>query len=375
MSPHQRPSLDELRYFAELITPHQSDIGPTSSSINNLSPEEMIAKLDYHGIALLAEQAGKLEVPLSKLLANRKPLMIANETLKQHALIELFDEFSKNGLQCLLFKGTALAWSVYPQPWLRPRTDSDCFIDHADLAKFEKVFEQLGYQKLFALEGEYVSYQCSYGKALAGKASLTIDVHWRINNRQVLAGAFSMQELHERGVVLASLSNSISIPDNIDSLLIAALHRLGHHPNEERLTWIHDIHCLVESLDDSHWSELLERCEHKQLAAIVLDALELSIELFGSNVPNQSLQQLGQLADRDEPSKIYLQRNLAEWQYFLHDLKAMPGWGSRLQLVQEHLFPGADYMRQQMQTNNLLLAHLKRIWRGLKRVFLRQAST
>lgn len=376
MNLQARPSQEELEYFAGLIKPHQSlyntaalDQRPEPGGYeSSMSANQLVEKLDYHGITMLALQNESLEDEVLQLLAGRQALMIANEALKQRALVELFEALDSAGLRCLLFKGTALAYSVYAQPWLRPRTDSDCFISHNDLPAFEQVFSNLGYEKLFALEGEYISYQSTFGKSLAGNAAINIDVHWRINNRQVLARAFTVMELIQRGQVLDSLSPSITIPSPVDSLLISALHRLGHHPHEERLTWLHDIHCLTTSLQETHWQQLLEQCGQKQLAAITLDALKISATLFNTAVPPQTLRKLEQLSQTEEPSKFYLQRNLPEWKYLLYDIKSMPNWRSRCRLILEHLFPDANYMRQQMQTSNLGIAHLKRFWRGIKRL-------
>jgi len=41
---------------------------------------------------------------------------------------------------------------------------------------------------------------------------------------------------------------------------------------------------------------------------------------------------------------------------------------SKAALLRENVFPNAAYVRERMQTDNLIVAHSKRIWRGFKRV-------
>ena len=133
------------------------------------APEQRLQRLDYHGITLLAEARGNLDAALLTQLGQRKPMMVANEMLKQQALVSLVAAFRDAGLQRdLLFKGSALAWSIYPHPWLRPRSDSDMLIDETDLDAYREVFRQQGYEELFAMQGRWVSYQSTFSKTLSG---------------------------------------------------------------------------------------------------------------------------------------------------------------------------------------------------------------
>ena len=374
MSLDARPKQTELIYFSRYLPgrenhPQNTLNAAETAPFEALTDQSYIERLDYHGITSLALHSKQLSPSISQALHSRTALMVANETLKQNALIELFNAFEEANLKRhLLFKGSALAYSIYPQPWLRPRSDSDCFIDKAQQAEVETVLFQLGYQKQFAISGRHVSYQDTYYKPLAGQSMMHLDMHWRINNRQTLAKTYTIDELLARGRPLTNLTPAIHIPSNADSLLIASLHRLGHHHTEERLAWLYDIHLLSKQLQVKDWQTTLELAQEKQLAAITLDALLLSQRLFGTAIPDNIGKQLHQAAQRNEPSQLFLKRNLAEWQYFWHDLKALDGIRPKSRLIMESVFPSAAYVRQQMNTNNTGLAYLKRAWRGFKRI-------
>ena len=339
-----------------------------------LSPGELISKLDYHGISLLAAEQNTLPAELDSHSAKLRAMMVANESLKQLELATLFDAFNQAGLSSVLFKGSALAYSLYPKPWLRPRSDSDILIEPTDRAKFDLVFEQLGYQKLFAIEGKYVSYQSTYGKVLVGQSHMNIDLHWHINNRQMFSQTFSVNELVKNGQRLTkvdqvSLNSHINIPSTVDSLLIASVHRAGHHNKEERLTWLYDIHLLVSSMNDRQWQQLCDQAATKQLSAITLDALETTRYCLNTKLNENALAQLLANAEKHEPSAIFLDRTLSERHYFWADIKSMSSLTSKLGFVRESIIPSPDYVRQQMNTRWASLAYIKRLIRGLRRVF------
>jgi len=365
MSSYHSPN-NELKKLAGLLN--------DDSNATYISNNELLEKLDYHGITLLAAEHNTLPSELSPQIAKLKAMMVANEALKQAELAKLFNAFNQAGLNSVLFKGSALAFSLYPKPWLRPRSDSDVLIAPSDLSKFNIVFEQLGYQKLFAIQGKYVSYQSTYGKALVGDSFINIDLHWHINNRQMFAETFSSHELIENGQRLsrfgkASIKSAVNIPSTVDSLLIASLHRAGHHNKEERLAWLYDIHLLATSLSNEQWLRLCQQAKSKQISAITHNALETTRDYFGTNLEQTALQQLIDQTSFCEPSAIFLNRELSERHYFLADIKSMPNFTAKLSFIRESILPSPDYVRQQMNTRWASLAYIKRFFRGLKRVF------
>ena len=193
-----------------------------------------------------------------------------------------------------------------------------------------------------------------------------IDLHWRINNRQSLAQAYSVAELDRDGHSLEALNHKVVVPSSVDSLLIACLHRLGHHASEERLIWLYDICLLANKLSQQDWHNLVIKAQKKHLCAIVADGLSSSQSLLQCQIPNQVLADLRQA--NDEPSAIFTNRALPEWRYFMCDMMSMPSLTARLGFIRETLLPSPAYVRQQMGTRSTLVAYLRRLIRGFKRV-------
>lgn len=370
--PDFRPTNEELTAIASLISDNQNTKGLENTYLNEqkLSEDQLLGLLDYHGVTMLADYFNNLPTALKPLITQRKAMMAANDELKKQQLIALFDAFAEANLhQSILFKGSALAYTLYAKPWHRPRSDSDILINPNQRKAFEDVFKQLGYKKQFAIEGNYVSYQHTFSKHLAGQSAINIDLHWRINNRQILAKSFNVSELIDHGQLLNELSPKIKTPSHVDSILISSLHRLGHHQHEERLTWLYDIHLLAASLSQAEWQHLLEKAQQKQLSGITIDALNLCKKVLDTVIPDEISQQMSHSATKPEASQLFLRRDLPERTLFWNDLKALPSITAKLSYLFETLVPNPEYIRQQMGTKYAAWGYLKRLVRGIKRVF------
>lgn len=358
------PHNDELAYLANQIN------GLTNSPQDfPLSDDHYLELMDYHGISFLVNGKSPMGTDVNNLTQQRKALMGANEMLKHQALEHLCTSLNHEKLdRIIFFKGTALAYTVYEQPWIRPRTDVDCIIHKDELAFFSDILVSLGYKKQFSIEGKSLSYQSSFTKQLTKNCWHNIDVHWRINNRQILSRAFNVDELLKDAQRLPDFQSKIYSPSDVDNILIAALHRLGHHHYEERLIWLYDVHLLAQRLNQEQWQDLCHKAHSKKISAITLDALTLANRLFNTPIDSNARELLSKHSLRKEPSQLFLDRNKAEWQYVLGDLVGFDSITEKIQFIFENLFPSPAFVRRQMDTKYTLIAYLKRIIRGLKRL-------
>ena len=164
------------------------------------------------------------------------------------------------------------------------------------------------------------------------------------------------------------------VPSATDNILIACLHRLGHHPDEERLTWLYDIHLLCATLNPNDWDTLVNRAQNKNICCITLDALQICASVFDTSIPESTLNALDEADNLTEQSAFLLQRDRPQWQYFKHDIKSINGLQAKLGFIKETLFPSRDYLRHQMGTTSVLKAHLKRLKNGVRRFSRRPSS-
>jgi hypothetical protein len=249
-------------------------------------------------------------------------------------------------LRVLLLKGAALAYTVYSEPWLRPRVDSDLLVDASHVPQAREVLERCGYSLAASVStGTFVSHQWAFERVDPHGMRHVVDLHWRIANPQVLAHALSFDDLWRSSAPAPALGPAARVPSAVASLVLACIHRLAHHQAQERLIWLYDIHLLAEQLDDSGWNELRRWCERAHVAGLCADGLDRALRLFGSRVPAGSLRELAGMG-RQEPSRSYLAGRVGRRDVLLSDLALLPGWRERLRLVREHAFPPAPFMLQ-----------------------------
>lgn len=73
----------------------------------------------------------------------------AAEMLWEQEIEEVIDKLGGTHIQPLVFKGTALAYSLYAQPHLRSRSDTDLLFAHRDAAEQAWAASETGRYQVF----------------------------------------------------------------------------------------------------------------------------------------------------------------------------------------------------------------------------------
>src|SRR4029078_6314769 len=149
---------------------------------------------------------------------------------------------ARAGIPCLLLKGAGLSYSVYHEPWLRPRNDNDLLVAPADAERAGRVLADLGYRGLQVLQGDN-----ERPFVMSGGAGLpqVIDLHWKISNRPVVADLLTFEELQAQSVPVPALGPRARRLGDVHALILACVHMAAHHRNLEHLLWCYDLHLLA----------------------------------------------------------------------------------------------------------------------------------
>jgi hypothetical protein len=213
----------------------------------------------YHGVLPLLHDRLQ-RAPASAQGWPQQVLQACREEAIGHAMWELrhldllkqvLAKLAAAGVRPVLFKGTALAYSLYPAGALRARGDTDLIIPPDALPQTTAVLESLGFERGMGTSGEFVAYQTDFTRTEAG-GEHSLDVHWRINNSELLSRLFSYQELLQRACPVPQLSPDALAAGTVDALLLACMHRATHKQNPyyvdeqahyggDRLIWFYDI--------------------------------------------------------------------------------------------------------------------------------------
>ena len=342
--------------------------------------DDLIDYLQQNGIAALIietlEQnnytAQLPERLLQKLLKNRRQSAIKEMYKKEH-LLKTLDLLAEHQIRCLILKGTALAYSLYQKPYLRPRVDCDLLIARHDKQKLEWILNNAGFNRSPGISGTLISHQATYSQQQAGM-HFHYDIHWKISNRNAYADRFVFNDLYQRRTKLDALSDQAYCLNKIDALLHAIVHYYGHISKErERLIWLYDLHLFIEHFNTEDWQLVLKQSDQLGLDPMLLKSLIVCQQHFNSDIPETVVKQLGK--SKQTLTEIEQRRVSGEpWsrvEQFKSDWASLT-FSKRCLLIKEYLFPPAEFVLQQNNAGNIWLLpyyYIKRLVKGGMSVF------
>jgi hypothetical protein len=203
------------------------------------------------------------------------------------------------------------------------------------------------------------------------------DVHVRPVNPHVFADALPYEELSADAVDLAVLGPFAQGTSARHALLLACLHRVAHHPGEDRLIWLYDIHLLAGRLTDRELELLARTALDKKIGGVSAGGLAAARDVFHTQLPDGFLEDLERrsLAAR-EASRSFI-NGQTKLGVLLSDLRIVPRWRDRVRLLGQHVFPSTTYMlkRYDARSRALLPAlYTHRLFTGAWRWLKNSAS-
>lgn len=289
---------------------------------------------------------------------------ITVDCLRHAELVTMVAALGAAGVRVALFKGAALAYTHYPAPHLRVRADTDLLVIESEIPEANAVLDRLGYARQAETSGQLVSYQSHYHKIGRYEMVHALDVHAKISNLQALAHRFTCEELWQQRVPLAALGASAVTVNNVHALLLALVHRAGHHPGSRNLLWIYDLHVLASRLSPEEILQMQQVAVARGLGHITAEGLALARDWFGTATVDPVIEALRAHAPSREDA-IVIQGPWTQAGVLRLDLDALPTWRARCRLLREHLFPSPAYMRARYGVRPTILLPGLYIWRVL----------
>lgn len=300
------------------------------------------------------------------------------ELRHQDLMGQVLTQLALNGIHPILFKGTALAYSIYPSGSLRIRGDTDLIIPPSEIAQFTTILATLFFERVGSMVGELISYQAGFERQDPVSGTHTLDVHWRINDSEILSRLFSYEELRQRAQSLPSLSRDALAVGLVDALLIASMHRANHKQSAyyvdgtayydgDRFIWLYDIHLLLLRMSPSQLTEFVAAATEKGLRAVCLEGIELAQRCFHTPVPDEIMLELRRSGPPETVAR-YLNGShlLRRWM----DFKALGNIYKQFQFLHQKAFPPVSYIRY-MNPNATFLSlpwlYLQRAMAGMRK--------
>src|SRR5262249_3453555 len=129
----------------------------------------------------------------------------ALEYVQRLEIARLLAGFADHGVRSLLMKGAALAYTVYPDPTLRPHDGIDLLVPPGDPERAAAALIALGYEPIAEGGGELSFAQAHFRAADRVGVQHTCDLHWQIANPLAFRHMVAFEELDAAAVAVPRL--------------------------------------------------------------------------------------------------------------------------------------------------------------------------
>lgn len=302
----------------------------------------------------------------------------AVEPLRADDLRGVLSALAGRGLDVVITKGTALAYDIYADygaPELRPRGDVDLLVAREHAEAVIDAFRALGYRGQLTSGDVHAVRQVTLSRTDAHGIRHDYDVHWDVANTPLFASALRFEDLQT--IPLPRLGPHARGLGHPDALLLACIHRVAHHHDNERLIWLADIALLRDRMTAEEHRRFWRQAADARVVGVCRRSIELAGDWLSRPPHDRAEDHLGREAlTREEPSRAFLDRDLTYGGVMLANFRALP-WRARAQRLWQLAFPPAAFVRQSFGTQSRLLLpwlYLRRGARGVARLF-RRATT
>ena len=278
------------------------------------------------------------------------------------------------GVRMLILKGAALAYDLYDEPEHRPRADTDLLIAYEDLPMVRRAMRDLGFTEQVTSGDEHGLKQLGFSRVDRFGVTHLYDVHWAVANSPLFAEVIRFEEVVPLPLPTIG-ANAFGLP-RLEALLLACVHRVAHHHDDERLIWLADIALLRSSMTIEEHRRFWHRAAERKVVAVCRRSIEIAERWFGGDAAWAAERVLTaeQLA-QDEPSRVLLDREVTYGKETLANLRALP-WKQRMIRLRQLAFPPPSFMRQAFATQSRVFLPLLYVYRGARGVarLFRKAS-
>ena len=328
---------------------------PTEWPDTSEHAETVFARIAFHGLALalLRDPARLAGWPARLIAAVHEEARAQSFWERGHreVLVRLIATLAENGASATITKGTALAYSAYPEPALRRRGDSDLLIGAAAKKPLRRALAARG----FAPTEDARPLQESWSATCSLGFTHVFDLHWRINASPVIAEALERARIGTRTVPLAGLGEGARALAPTDNLVLVAINRashltFGYHSGADllfeadRLIWALDIDLIARALGDAEWEALVAAATASGSAPLVHSALTFATDRLGTAIPPAIMAALAE-APGDE-RLLRCIGALGGFDRLRLELTACDTWRAKLAMAAYTLVPGKEVLRQ-----------------------------
>ncbi|WP_160484587.1 nucleotidyltransferase family protein [Aurantiacibacter rhizosphaerae] len=318
-------------------------------------------RLIYHGVAgLLLEQRALLSdwpEPILSAMRNETVAHAMWELRHKFLVSDLVETLHDAGIASVLLKGTALAYSVYDNPALRFRGDSDLLIREKAVDVARNILSDLGWNRPDGAPGPFgpMHYQEIWQYRDPAGFAHNIDLHWEVTNSVALKSVLAVDEVIDMSVPLADLSENAQRPDLITALIHRSINRAIHARSgyfsidryeygAGRLSWAVDTDLIARKFSEEEWGNLCRKVCERGVGPVCADALSFTANALNTPVPVKVMETLSKADSNTAPMRFL--NATREREMNVANLKATSGFVAQLLYILARLIPAPSHLRK-----------------------------
>lgn len=254
----------------------------------------LLARADYHHVTpllhhhLASAEEERVPPDVRRQLRTRYHGIAARSLRLNMELLSLVRELEAAGAPPVVWKGPALAHTLYPSPELRTFGDLDLIVRREDRGRAREVLTRRGYtvtpdsrrseDQLFRAQGNDATLWNPWN-------SILLDLHWGSIQRNRSSGS-DFQSLWAEHEIVEVQGQPVRILRSDTQLLALAVHGAKHGPFPwPALKWITDMEAYLRGHPSSWWPPVLERARGVGCLRMVLLGLALAEEFLAAPLP------------------------------------------------------------------------------------------
>lgn len=370
------------RYLARCVAASlRGDGTPDWPGEIDLPAAEIATRVSFHGIALLLlEHDGALRTwpkPAAQAIREEGYNQSFWETSHRETVDRLLEGLSVAGIEAIVMKGSALAYSIYTKAALRRRGDSDIVIVSGTRKGTRAVLRSCGFEPC----GDVRALQEGWQRYAPPGFIHQIDLHWRINASAAISQRLEATDPFARTIELARLSPHARGLTPAQNLILICLNRTAHKAlgyklgkeklfDGDRLIWAIDIDLITRAFGPEDWARLVDRTSVGGTSRIVASGLAFAERVCGSAIPQDVTSRLADVEDEFDLAAL-LDPQYSTRRFWL-DLAASPTLVERARLLRHTLFPASRLLRERFPDNGgwpTALLATRRLASGFGRLF------
>lgn len=281
--------------FARLLRLSAAETSARGQNVN-LEMSEELARLipilcTYFTRDELVDLVG--EQATEKFLDMHRTEMLQNLFLESE-LQKVLHAFNDAAIPLLLFKGPALAYTIYPRAELRTYHDFDALIKPDDVDRAHELLKRMGYSFYNEYRADGVDEQrTGYNYSLQHPGfpySVLIELHTAPHSSEI--GTLSDREALWKNAMAITLLGQPTVTMNaVDHLLYLCWHYRFH--GFARLIWLYDLVMMVRTYGDGlDWTSLISSARRQHMATTLFYCFSWCRDVFGVAIPESVFVQL-----------------------------------------------------------------------------------